>query len=150
MDRGQKSGHCEALAWLFFFVMYNVFIIYFWLRWVFVAALGLSLVAVGATLCCSAWLLVAPVVEHGLWVCPGFSSCSPQALKHRLSSCGTRAWCSVVCGIFPDQGMNLCPTWFSTTVSWRRSGLTVLDRPQHSCKPGRYQSRHRFKATFQK
>ena len=28
-----------------------------------------------------------------------------QALEHRLNSCGTGAWCSMVCGIFPDQGL---------------------------------------------
>ena len=33
--------------------MFFLLFIYFWLRWVFVAALGLSLLAeVGATLCC--------------------------------------------------------------------------------------------------
>ena len=77
-------------------------LIYFWLRWAFVAVHGLSLVAAsGATLrcgaqashcggfsCCGAravgaWASV--VVAHGL------SSCGSQALEHRLSSCGARA-----------------------------------------------------------
>ena len=42
--------------------------IYFWLCWVFVAARGLSLVAVsGAALCCGLLIAVASlVVEHGL------------------------------------------------------------------------------------
>ena len=38
----------------------------------------------------------------------GFSSCSCWALEHRLDSCGPGAQCSVACGIFPDQGLNLC------------------------------------------
>ena len=55
---------------------------------------------VGAALHCSAWS------SH----CGGFSCCRARALGtqasvvvvHRLS-------CSVACGIFPDQGLNLCP-----------------------------------------
>ena len=52
---------------------------------------------VGSTLCCDAWLLTvvaSPVAEQG------------------LSSCGTRANCSMACGIFPDQGSNLCPLYW--------------------------------------
>ena len=55
--------------------------IYFWLRWVFVAACRLSLVAVSrgyySLLCCASfslrWLLC----------------CGARALGHRLSSCGS-------------------------------------------------------------
>ena len=79
----------------------NVFIylflfIYFWLHWVFVAARGLSLVAVSrgcSSLRCTGfslwWLLL-------LWStgsrCTGFSSCGLRALERRLSSCGARAY----------------------------------------------------------
>ena len=80
----------------------NLFIIYFWLCWVFVAACGLSLVvASGATLCCSARAShcsgflccgacalggrVSVVMAHGL------SSCGSRTLEHRLSGCGARA-----------------------------------------------------------
>ena len=38
---------------------------------------------------------------------PAFSSCGSQALEHRLSNWGLS--CSAACGIFPDQGLNLCP-----------------------------------------
>ena len=31
-----------------------------------------------------------------------------QALEHRFHSCGTAFGCSVACGIFSDQGQNLC------------------------------------------
>ena len=55
---------------------------FFWLRWVFVAAHGLSLVAArGATLSCGAQ------ASH----CGGFSCCGARALERRLSSCGAQA-----------------------------------------------------------
>ena len=38
----------------------------------------------------------------------GLSSCSSQALEHRFNSCGPRHFCSEACGIFQDQGSNLC------------------------------------------
>ena len=75
----------------------NLFI-YFWLRWVFVAAGGLSLVAASggySSLWCagfSLWcllLLRSTSSRHA-----GFSSCGAQAsvvVVHGLSSCGTRA-----------------------------------------------------------
>ena len=85
----------------FFFFLINLFI-YFWLCRVFVAARGLSLVAVsrgysscgarvshcGSFSCFGALALGAQasiVVAHGL------SSCISRALECRLSSCGTRA-----------------------------------------------------------
>ena len=44
--------------------------------------------------------------------CTGFRSFHSWAREHSLNSCGTRAYCrtycSAVCGIFPDQGWNLC------------------------------------------
>ena len=91
---------CVVCIFLFpFFKKIN----YFWLHWVFVAARGLSLVAVErgllfvvmcglliavASLCCGAWVLGARasvVVAHGL------RSCGLRALERRLSSCGARA-----------------------------------------------------------
>ena len=50
-------------------------LIYLWLRWVFVAALGLSLAASGATLRCGAQ------ASH----CSGFSCCGEQALGAQAS-----------------------------------------------------------------
>ena len=83
---------------LFCFVfLINLFIyfIYFWLRWVFVAACGLSLVVVSggcSSLWCAGfslrWLLLLRSTGSR---CAGFSSCCLQALEHRLSSCGARA-----------------------------------------------------------
>ena len=75
--------------------------IYFWLCWVFVSARGLSPVAVSG--------------GHSSSRCAGLSLSRPLLLR----STGSRragsvvvahgASCSVACGIFPDQGLNLCP-----------------------------------------
>ena len=76
--------------------------IYFWLRWVFVAARGLSLVAVRggySSLRCAGfslrWLLLlrrrALGTRASVVVARGLSSCGSQALERRLSNCGTRA-----------------------------------------------------------
>ena len=76
------------------FFIYLSFI-YFWLCWVFVAACGLSLVAVRggySSLQCAGfslwWLLLlqSTCSRH-----MGFSSCGSWALELRLSSCGARA-----------------------------------------------------------
>ena len=99
----------------FFFFLINLFIlfIYFWLRWVFVAARGLSLVAASrgySSLWCAGfslrWLLLlqstgsrragSVVVACGLW------SAGSVVPAHGPS-------CSAACGIFPDQGSNPCP-----------------------------------------
>ena len=78
---------------LFFFNIY--LFIYFWLRWVFVAARGLSLAAASggySSLRCAGfslrWLLLLQSTGSR---CAGFSSCGVWALEHRLSSCGARA-----------------------------------------------------------
>ena len=63
---------------------------YFWLRWVFIAVRGLSLVVASggySSLRCAGfslrWLLLLRST--------GFSSCGSRALERRLSSCGARA-----------------------------------------------------------
>ena len=73
-------NNCEALVGFFCFFLINLFIVlfiyYFWLCWVFVAAHGLSLVAAsGATLHCGA------PASH----CGGFSCCGARALGMRAS-----------------------------------------------------------------
>ena len=82
-----------------FYYLFIYLFIYFWLRWVFVAVCGLSLVAASggySSLQCMGfslwWLLLlrstalgtqaSVVVSHGL------SSCGSRALGCRLSSCG--------------------------------------------------------------
>ena len=62
---------------------------------------GFSLTAVLRLLVAAASLIVEPGLRVcGLWVC-GLSRCGSQALELRLS-------CSVACGMFPDQGSDLC------------------------------------------
>ena len=71
---------------------------YFWLCWVFVAAwafLWLGWAGLLFTAVCRLLIVVACLLEHGLWdrqawvvVAHGFSSCSFQALEHKLSSYG--------------------------------------------------------------
>ena len=61
-------------------------------------SLFLSLFLAALVLCCSTW---------------AFPSCGKRELLilsrvHRLSSCGTRVSCPMVCGIFPDQGSDHC------------------------------------------
>ena len=74
---------------------------YFWLRWVLVAARGLSLVAASG--------------GHSSSRCAGLSLSRPLLLR----STGSRSAgsvvvahgpsCSAACGIFLDQGSNPCP-----------------------------------------
>ena len=77
----------------FYFSVASFF--FFWLRWVFVAEHGLSLVAASggySSLWCMGfslrWLLLLRSMGSRR---AGFSSCGLWALEHRLSSCGTRA-----------------------------------------------------------
>ena len=97
--------------YLFFFLngiyFFIYLFIYFWLRWVFVAVHGLSLVvARGSTLrcgarashcsgfsCCGAR---APGTQASVVVACRLSSCGSRAPEHRLSSCGARA--QLLCG----------------------------------------------------
>ena len=82
--------------WVFSFSYLLIYLLLFWLRWVFIAARRLSLVAmsrgyslfqcVGFSL---RWLLLLRSTgsRHA-----GFSSCGTQALEHAgFSSCGMQA-----------------------------------------------------------
>ena len=95
------------------FCFFLIYLFYFWLHWVFVAARGLSLVVVSggySSLRCAGfslqWLLLLQSTES--W-CTG-----SVVVAHRLQSTGSvvvvhRLSCSAACGIFPDQGSNPCP-----------------------------------------
>ena len=106
------------------------------LHWGFVAASGLSLVAVSG-----GYSLVA---VSGSSCCraqapgrSGFSNCGMWALEGGLSSWGTRAWCSVPCGIFPDQGSNPCSLHCqvgSQPLRWGSAGKFDVDRFLKSIK----------------
>ena len=102
---GHSDSNMEVMATqigdgLHFFK--NKFIyFYFWLRWVLVAARGLSLVAASG--------------GHSSSRCAGLSLSRPLLLR----STGSRSAgsvvvahgpsCSAACGIFLDQGSNPCP-----------------------------------------
>ena len=93
--------------------------------------------------CCHVFLLVAVrgayslvsvrgllIAEHGLCgvqvlvvVTCGLTSCGSWALEYRLSSCHYRLSCSEACGIFLDQGLNLCPLhWQMDSYSLHHQG----------------------------
>ena len=91
------SLHGWLSQWLkssFFFLIYLYFI-YFWLRWVFVAARRLSLVEASggySSLWCAGFSLRwLPLLRSTGSRCADFSSCGSRALERRLSSCGARA-----------------------------------------------------------
>ena len=82
-------------------LLIDTFCLFVWLRWVFIAACRLSLVATSrgySSLWCAGfllrWLLLFQSTGSRRM---GFSS-----VAHGLS-------CSVACGMFPDQGSNPCP-----------------------------------------
>ena len=92
-----EAGSCQRvlLRRVTFFFKINLFIlfIYFWLRWVFLAAIGLSLVAASrdySSLRCAGfslwWLLLLRSTGSR---CAGFSSCGMQAQQLWLA--GSRA-----------------------------------------------------------
>ena len=100
---------------LFFFFFLNYLFIYFWLCWVFVSVLRLSLVAASG--------------GHSSSRCAGLSLLLPFLLR----STGSRRAgsvvvahgpsCSAACGIFPDQGSNPCPLhWQADSQQLRHQG----------------------------
>ena len=78
----------------FFFLNLFIYFIYFWLHWVLVAARGLSLSCGDLRLLIVVASLAA---EHGL-----LGARASVVVAHGLR-------CSAACGIFLDQGLNLCP-----------------------------------------
>ena len=106
-DTGTQPLSCTSYS----FLKINYFI--FWLWWVFTATHRLSLVVVsGAALGCSAHT----------FCCNGFScgpACTPGLVGSVVAALGLKSIGLVVvqhglsgsmtCGIFPDQGPNLCP-----------------------------------------
>ena len=103
----------ERKVWEFFYFFIIFFTFYFWLRWVFVAARGLSVVAMSggySSLRCAGfslwWLLLwrSTGSRHvgSVVVVRGLQSAGSVVVAHGLS-------CSAACGIFPDQGSNPCP-----------------------------------------
>ena len=83
---------------------------------------GFSVVAVNScslvSVCGLLITVTSLVIEHGLWstwtsvAVVGLSSFASRALGHGLS-------CSTACGIFLDQGSDLCP------LHWQADSLTT-------------------------
>ena len=92
--------------YFFFFLFYLFIYIYFLLCWVFVSVRGLSLVAASG--------------GHSSSPCVGLSLSWPLLLRSTSSRCAGSVVvahglsCSAACGIFPDQGSNLCPLHWQT------------------------------------
>ena len=87
------------ITFFFFFVYIDLFI-YFWLCWVFVSVRGLSLVVASgdhSSSQCAGLSLSRPLLLRS----PGSRRAGSVVVAHGPS-------CSVACGIFPDQGSNLC------------------------------------------
>ena len=102
VQNGPVAIRPQVSFFSFFFFNFYLFIYLFWLRWVFVAAHGLSLVAVSggySSLWCVGfslrWLLSLQSTGSRRKVFSScgtqFSSCGSRALERRLGSCGTRA-----------------------------------------------------------
>ena len=113
----------NSLAKDFFFLKKFTFFylfIYLWLCWVFVSVRGLSLVAASG--------------DHSSSWCADLSPSRPLLLR----STGSRRAgsvvvahgpnCSAACGIFPDQGSNLCPLhWQADSQPLRHQGSPAKD-----------------------
>ena len=88
-------------SFFFFFKLFIYLFIYLWLRWVFVSAWGLSLLAASG--------------GHSSSRCAGLSLSRTLLLQSTGSRCAGSVVvahgpsCSAACGIFPDQGLNPCP-----------------------------------------
>ena len=124
----------------FYYYYFYLFIFNFWLRWVFIAACRLSLVAasgVYSSLQCTGfslrWLLLLRSMGSRHM---GFSSCGTQlsscgwwAPECRLSSCG--AWTQLLCGMWDIPGPGLEPVspalsgGFLTTVPPGKSSSII-------------------------
>ena len=102
----------EAINTFLFFLRFNLCIC-LWLHWVFVAIPRLSLAAARKKIFClgGGWatlvacrllIAVASLVELGL------KMLGLQKLWHTGPVVAHGLSCSAACGIFPDQGSNMC------------------------------------------
>ena len=142
-NHGESCASSQAASQentLFFFFKILFLFIYFWLRWAFLAARRLSLVAASrgySSLRCAGFSLRRLLL---LWSMgsrrTGFSSCGSQALERRLSSCG--AWAQLLYGMWdlPEPGIEpVSPALagkFLTTAPPGKSRRTLLQRKKGS------------------
>ena len=99
----------QVLKWaieendIYIYIFFNIIylFIYLWLCWVFVSVRGLSLVAASgghSSSWCAGLSLSRPLLLRS----PGSRRAGSVIVAHGPS-------CSAACGIFTDQGSNLCP-----------------------------------------
>ena len=109
----------------FFFNFIYLFIYLFWLCWVFVSVCGLSLVAASgghSSLRRAGLSLSRPLL---LWS-TGSRRPGSVVVAHGPS-------CAAACGIFPDQGSNLCPLhWQADSQPLRHQGSPHWKISNHS------------------
>ena len=103
----------SAKYYVYIFLICLFYFIQFWLRWVFVAVRGLSLVVVSGGYsslrctgfsCCRARALGT---QASVVAARGLSSCGLRAVEYRLSSCGAQA--QLLCGMWDLPGPGLKP-----------------------------------------
>ena len=109
----------SLLISLFFNILFIYLFIYLWLCWIFVSVRGLPLVVARG--------------GHSSSRCVGLSLSWPLLLRSTGSRCAGSVIvahgpiCSVACGIFPDQGSNLCPLhWQADSQPLRHQGSPHL------------------------
>ena len=133
MESPAKRDEVVPGSFFFFFFLINLFI-YFWLHWVFIAAHGLSLVAVSGAyslLRCAGfslrWLLLLRSMGFR---CVGFSSCGTWglvALRH-VGSSRTRAGAHVAC--IGRWFLKHCTTREATRCQVLLASFKPLDSPK--------------------
>ena len=97
------------------FLLFIYLFIYFWLCWAFISVQGLSPVAASggnSSSRCAGLLLLRPLLLR---------STSSRRAGSVVVAHGPS--CSTACGIFPDQGSNLCPLhWQADSQPLRHQG----------------------------
>ena len=87
--------HTTQINLIKYFFNKFIYLFIYWLHWVFVAACGLSLVAMSRSYSLLWFAGFSLQWLPLLWSMDsrhsGFSSCGSWALEHRLSSCGAQA-----------------------------------------------------------
>ena len=114
-DQGSNTNVPCIGRWIFFFLIIIYLFIYLCLCWVFVAVRGLSPVAASGGHSSSRRMGLSLSRPLLLWN-TGSRRAGSVIVAHRPS-------CSVACGIFPDQGSNLCPLhWQADSQPLRHQG----------------------------